>query len=407
MVEHCVIIGGGHGGAQLCMSLRQNGYEGEITLVSSDDGLPYHRPPLSKAFLKTPSVGRQIIKSQAFYDDNKIDLKLGKTVTDIDRAAHRIELNDGQKIDYTKLVLSTGTKARKLSIPGAEASGIHYLKIAEDAELLRDELAEANSVSVIGGGFIGLEAAATFVGLGKKVTVFEAGARLLGRAVSPEISEYFLQKHQNAGMDIKFGVSITSFSTSDGRVAGVNCDGEKISSDLVLVGIGVVANCALAEQAGLVCNNGIVVDAHMQTSDKDVLAIGDCVIFEHWQTGNLVRLESVQNANDQARNAALTLTGNQQRYQEVPWFWSDQGNDKLQIVGLSIGSDQRIVCRQDGEDKISVFHYKGSKLMAIDTVNNPSDHMIGRRLLAGLRTPLPTEVATVGFSLREFFKSVQ
>ena len=276
--------------------------------------------------------------------------------------------------------------------------------MAEDAENLRAELAAASTIGVIGGGFIGLEAAATFAGLGKDVTVFEAGERLLGRAVSPEISEYFLHKHRSNGMQIKLNASVQEVAGQSGKATGVICNDEEVSSDVVLIGIGVVANSKIAENAGLACDNGILVDAHMQTSDADVLAIGDCVSFEHWQTGSRVRLESVQNANDQARNAALTLVGNKQEYREVPWFWSDQGIDKLQIVGLSNGSDHRIVREEPGANKVSVYHFKSSRLVAIDTINNPAEHMIGRRILAGSITPSVSDFDASEFNLRSYLK---
>ncbi len=407
MTDHCVIVGGGHGGAQLCASLRQNGYSGRITMVSKDTCLPYHRPPLSKAFLKGPAVETQIIKPQAFYDDNGIELMLGKTVTSIHRSSNEIELAGGERLNYSKLVLSTGAKARLLNIPGTDAEGVHYLKFAEDAAQLRSELVNAKNVCVIGGGFIGLEAAATFASLGKQVTVLEAGERLLGRAVSPEISAYFLQKHRLNGMDIRLNSSVKQVAVNDGSVTGVESDGEIIKADIVLIGIGVVANCEFVEPAGINCKNGIEVDSNMQTSDADILAIGDCVSFEHWQTKSRVRLESVQNANDHARNAAMTLAGKAQPYSEVPWFWSDQGEDKLQIVGLSKNSDRRVVFDQSALNKMTVYHFNGPVLVAIDTVNNPAEHMIGRRLLSGAILPAYSEVKAEGFDLRAYYKSTQ
>ena len=406
MTDHCIVIGGGHGGAQLCASLRQNGFGGKITMVSKEDCLPYHRPPLSKAFLKDPSVDQQIIKPQAFYDDNDIELLLGHEVVSIDRLSNKVELKDGRHLSYSKLVLATGARARKLPIPGVDADRVHYLKFAEDAVRIRDELVDAKNVSVIGGGFIGLEAAATFASLGKNVTVFEAGERLLGRAVSPEISEFFLKKHRANGMNIHMYASVEEIVVKNNEAVGVLSDGRITKADIVLIGIGVVANSELAERAQLGCSNGIEVDLHMQTSDLDVLAIGDCVAFQHWQTGVSVRLESVQNANDQARNAALTLTGTPEDYSEVPWFWSDQGDDKLQIVGLANGADRRAVHEQHELGKITVYHYKGPLLVAIDTVNNQADHMIGRRVLAGLDMPDFLEASAPGFDFRKFFKSI-
>lgn len=405
MIDRCIIVGGGHGGAQLCASLRQSGYSGQITLVSKENCLPYHRPPLSKAFLKNVSVDTQIIKPQAFYDDNEIELLFGREVIGINRESNEIELKDGGLLNYSKLVLALGARARLLHIPGAEATGVHYLKFADDAVQLRNQLAEANNISVIGGGFIGLEAAATFVGLGKKVTVYEAGDRLLGRAVSPEISAFFLDQHRANDMDIRLNASVEKIVTKNNKAIGVKSDGLVTNADIVLIGIGVVSNCEIAEDAGLNCKNGIEVDQHMRTLDHDILAVGDCVSFKHWQTDTRVRLESVQNANDQARNAALTLTGNSQVYSAVPWFWSDQGENKLQIVGLSNNADRQVVKSQSGSGSISVFHFKGADLVAIDTVNNQVDHMTGRRMMSGMNLPNYSEVNASDFDFRAFFKA--
>jgi len=384
----------------LCASLREQEFDGDITMISSEPLLPYHRPPLSKAYLKDKSVETQIIRPQAFYDDNNIELRLGETVTRIDPAAHIVELEDGSRLEYDKLILSTGTVGRKLDVPGVDASGVHFLRIASEAKALRDEMDDATSTIVIGGGFIGLEAAATFAKLGKKVTVFEAADRLLGRAVSPEISAHFLEKFRKAGIDIRLDTVVSEILAENGKIHGVVSDGKELDADIVLIGIGVTSNSQLAEDAGLTCSNGIEVDEHMQTSDLDILAIGDCVTYMHWQTGTMVRLESVQNANDQARNAALTLTGNPEPYHEVAWFWSDQGDDKLQIVGLSHGSDQRVVRKDEEKNKLSVFHFRQSKLIAIETVNNPADHMIGRRILKSGVSPSPADIENPDFNLR-------
>ncbi len=405
MADHIIIVGGGHGGAQLCASLRQNGYGGKITMVSKEDCLPYHRPPLSKAFLKNSSIDQQIIKPQAFYDDNDIELLLGHEVISIHPASNEIELVNGKRLGYSKLVLATGARARQLDVSGSRANGVHYLKFAEDAVRIRDELENANNISVIGGGFIGLEAAATFAGMGKNVTVYEAGERLLGRAVAPEISEFFLNKHRANGMDIRLNASVEEIVVENGNAIGVKSDGVITKADIVLIGIGVVGNSEIAKNSGLSCENGIEVDPHMQTSDPDILAIGDCVAFQHWQSGASVRLESVQNANDQARNAALTLIETPQPYVAVPWFWSDQGEDKLQIVGLANGSDRRVVQAKPDLNKLTVYHYKGSRLIAVDTVNNQADHMVGRRVLAGSKLPDYSQVSLPEFDFKEFFNS--
>lgn len=406
MAHHVLIVGGGHGGVQLCASLRQNGFDGDITMVSQEDCLPYHRPPLSKAFLKDISVDTQIIRPQAFFDENNIRLLLTKTVTKLNRHKRYVELADQSRIEYSKLVLSIGVKARKLDLPGADVPGVHYLRVASEAVSLREELAQAHNIVVIGGGFIGLEAASTFNQLGKKVTVFEAAERLLGRAVSAEISAYFYDRHLANGMEIQLNANVEEILSTDGRVSGVLCDGRIVKADIVLVGIGVVANCELAEQAGIDCNNGISVDAHMQTSDPDILAIGDCTSFVHWQTKQRIRLESVQNANDQAKNAALTLVGKPEQYSDVPWFWSDQGPDKLQIAGISNTCDKRVVHRNLTKNSLSVFHFKGLQLMALDTVNNPGEHMACRKLLNGDRTPTLEETRQPDFDLRVFLRTI-
>ncbi|WP_181708445.1 NAD(P)/FAD-dependent oxidoreductase [Chthonobacter rhizosphaerae] len=394
MVGGIVVVGGGHAGAALVASLRSEGYEGPIRLVSAEAEIPYQRPPLSKAFLKDTSAEILPIKPEAWYAANRVDVDLAVTATAIDRQARTIHLSDGRTVPYEGLALALGARVRKPAVPGADLDGILYLRSTADARILREALVAAKDVVVVGGGFIGLEVAATAALLGKAVTVLEAAPRLMGRAVAPEVSTIMLARHRAAGIDVRLNTSLVSFEGERGRVMAVRGSGEgsAIPADLVLVGIGVIPNVEIAEAAGLAVDGGLLVDDHAVTSDHTIVASGDGVVFDHWQAGRRLRVESVQNATDQSRHAALALLHKPDPYRSVPWFWSDQGPTKLQMVGLSHGADRTVVRGNPQEGRFSVFHYAGDRLVAIDSVDRPADHMIGRRLLAA-GTPLPPELA--------------
>jgi 3-phenylpropionate/trans-cinnamate dioxygenase ferredoxin reductase subunit len=402
-----VIIGGGHGGSQVAASLRGDGYDGPLTLVSAEADVPYQRPPLSKAFLKDPKHDLLPLRPQSFYDKERIALRLGIEVTALDLRAGTVTLSDGGVLTFDRLVLATGARPRLPSIAGVEAEGVLTLRHAADARAIRDRLATASDVVVIGGGFIGLEIAATARLLGRTVTVLEAADRLMGRVVAPEISRHFLELHRGWGSDIRLRTPVGHIVSEGGKVTGVATgDGATIPADLAIVGIGVVPNVELAAGAGIAVDNGILVNAFMETSAPEILAIGDVVSFEHWELGRRVRLESVQNAVDQGKTAAATIVGKRHAYREVPWFWSDQGDVKLQMVGLSQQATASVVRGRAESGAFSVFHYNGVKLVAVDSVNKPTDHMVGRRLIGAGVSPPPDVVADEASDLKALIPKV-
>ncbi|MGO4716266.1 NAD(P)/FAD-dependent oxidoreductase [Bradyrhizobium sp. 2TAF24] len=401
-----VIVGAGHGGSQLATSLRQEGFDGPITLVSDETDVPYHKPPLSKAFLKTPDMAPQLLRAESTYTDNAITLRFGARVSAIDLQARRLELDDGAPLPFDRLVLATGARARRLAIPGHDLTGIFTLRTADDARALRAAIPAAQSVAVIGGGFVGLEAAASLAGLGKQVTVIEAADRILGRVLAPAMSAYMAGLHQSLGVKLLTGTGVARLDGANGRVTHVTTtDGTHVAADMVIVGIGANPDIGLATQAGLACDNGIVVDGALRTSVPEIFAIGDCVAYAHWQTGSHLRLESVQNATDQARHAARVLAGKPEiaGYREVPWFWSDQGPAKLQMVGLAIGTTRQVISGTPANGAFSIYHFRDDRLQAIDSINRPADHMLGRRMLAANFHPDDALIAAGPAALKAAF----
>lgn len=382
-----VIIGAGHAGTQAAASLRECGYGGGLTLISADADLPYHKPPLSKSFMKSGDAPLQPLRGPSYFADNRIELRLGETAEAIDPASKTIRLAGGQALSYDKLVLALGTVARRLAIPGADLGGVVYLRTAEDARRMRARLGRVAAAVVVGGGFIGLEAAAMLAGRGIAVTVLEAAPEVLGRAVSAEMAVTVREALEETGVTVIRNAVVDRIEGDGGVVKAVQTgDGRRLAADLVIVGIGAEPVTGLAEAAGLAAENGIVVTAAMQTSDPDIFAIGDCVSFPQAQVGQRLRLESVQNATDQARAVAKALTGTPGRFEAVPWFWSDIGTMKLQIAGLNHGADRRLIW--SGEHGVrSVFHLRGDRLAAVETLNEPGLHMLARRLLATGTTP--------------------
>lgn len=385
-----VVVGGGHGGSQAVASLRSEGYDGRLILVSAEVDIPYQRPPLSKAFLKESDHDLLPLRPASFYEKNDIALELGVEAVSIDRPNQALSLNDGRTLPFDQLILAPGSRPRMPPIEGIDLDGIFALRDARDARQIRDRLFAANSVVVVGGGFIGLEIAATARLLGRTVTVLEAADRLMGRVVAPQISDYFLSLHRGWGSDIRLNTPVGGFIGGDGQITAVEtADGARIDADMAIVGIGVVPNVELAATAGLATDNGIVVDATMTTSAETIFAIGDCAAFEHWELGERVRLESVQNAVDQAKAVAKTITGKREAYREVPWFWSDQGDFKLQMVGLSNHASSSVLRGKPEDGSFSVFHFDKDRLVAIDSVNRAADHMVGRRMLGAAISPSP------------------
>ncbi|MEO7150503.1 MAG: FAD-dependent oxidoreductase [Burkholderiaceae bacterium] len=395
-----VIVGGGHAAAQLCGGLAAAGLGARVHLVCEEAEPPYQRPPLSKAYLKNPQEGLQLHRDAAAYGEAGITLHRADPVIAIDRGGRTVGLQSGLELAYGQLVLATGARPRRLPHLSADLANIASLRSAADAQRLRDLLIASTQVTVLGGGFIGLEIAAVARGLGKSVTVLESAPRLLMRSVSAEIAEHVLQTHRRAGIEIRLGVAVGTFDIVDDRLRSVHVDGLSESVDLLVLGIGSLPETELARVAGLACENGIAVDEHMRTSDPAILAIGDCTSFPEPTSGRRLRLESVQNANDQARAALATLLGKPQPYRALPWFWSDQGGLRLQIAGLL--PPQASAHRRPGPTpaSFSVLHYVGERLACVESVNAPLDHISARKLIETGRSPAPALACDPSIALK-------
>ena len=396
-----LIVGAGHAGFQLAASLRQAGFAEPIGLINDERHLPYQRPPLSKAYLKGAGGGDSLMfRPDKFYRDQNIEL-IGDRAVAIDRAARKLLLASGSSHEYAHLVLATGARNRLIDIPNASLEAVRYLRTLDESEVLRQRLVSGQRVVVIGAGFIGLEFAATARAKGLEVDVLELAPRVMARAVTAEISDFFQARHRAAGIRIHLGVQATSIEGDDGKVTGVSLsDGRHIPADLVVVGVGVLPNVELAAEADLPIASGIIVDEHLLTADPNISAIGDCALYASSRFGGSLRLESVQNATDHAKCVAARLTGNANAYDGSPWFWSDQGSDKLQIAGLTTGYDHVALRGSPEEGAFSAFCYKGEQLVGIESVNRAGDHMFGRRLLAANGSIAPEQARDLGFDLK-------
>jgi 3-phenylpropionate/trans-cinnamate dioxygenase ferredoxin reductase subunit len=402
-----VIVGAGHAGVQVAASLREEGYSGAIKLLSAEPHLPYQRPPLSKAFLKGAMEAEGLpLRAAQFYPDKDIDLLLGEEAVEIDRRAQRLTLASGKTLDYGHLVLATGARQRPLEVPGIGLDGVLTLRDLSDARTLRERLGGARRIVVIGAGFIGLEIAATATSLGGEVTIVELAPRPLGRAVSPATSAFFLEAHRVFGAQFHLGLGVAALHGRDGALTEVELsNGERLPADIAVIGIGVLPEDRLAQAAGLACENGIVVNASLESSDPLISAVGDCAIFPSAHLGFPVRLESVQNAVDQARTIARRIVGKPEPYGALPWFWSDQGDLKLQIVGLSHGVDQWVLRGDPQTRSFAAFGFRKGELAAVETVNRPGDHMAARRII-GAGLPISAEqAADSAFDLRKLATS--
>jgi len=396
-----IIVGAGHAGFQLAASLRQLGYRERIGLINDEAHLPYQRPPLSKAYLKgTGGPDSLMFRPDRFYREQNIDLIADRAVS-IDRAARKLLLASGASLDYGHLVLATGARNRLLDIPNANLRDVRYLRTLDESEALRQRVASGQRVVVIGAGFIGLEFAATARAKGLEVDVVELGARVMARAVTAEISQFFQDRHTAAGIRIHLGVQATSIESDGINVTGVNLsDGRHVPADLVVVGVGVLPNIELAHEAGLAVAAGIIVNEQLLTADPDISAVGDCALFASPRFGASLRLESVQNATDHARCVAARMTGDAKTYDGQPWFWSDQGPDKLQIAGLTTGYDRVVVRGDPGQGSFSAFCYKSGQLVGIESINRASDHVFGRKILGINRSIEPEQAADTSFDLK-------
>ncbi|WP_299479007.1 FAD-dependent oxidoreductase [uncultured Roseibium sp.] len=382
MQEEIVIIGAGQAGAQLAHSLRQGGFEGPLRLIGDEPHPPYQRPPLSKKYL-SGDVGAEglWLRPPAFFETNQIDHIPNSRAVSIDRSAKRVQLENGDTLSYGKLVLATGTNARKIPLTGADKAGVVTLRSIADVDAIRDGLKTSNSIAIIGAGYIGLEVAAVAKALGKSVSVIEAQDRPMKRVVSQAVSDYFSGLHRDKGIDLLLEASIDSLVGED-RVTGVKLtNGNVIEAELVLIAVGADPNDHLAGEAGLEIDNGVLVDGSGQTSDPHIYAVGDCTRFYSGRYQRSVRMESVQNAIDQAKAAAQALLGEEVDYDPLPWFWSDQYDVKLQIAGLSEGYDDTVVVGSPEDHKFYVAYLNEGRLIAVDSVNFPRSHMLARRVI--------------------------
>jgi 3-phenylpropionate/trans-cinnamate dioxygenase ferredoxin reductase subunit len=405
-----LIVGASQAGLQLATSMRDLGDHAPITLVGSETHPPYQRPPLSKGFLAGDVEAERLsFKSPSFYDDHGIRLVQGELVNRIDFSPDGPEhggvalSESGLELPFDRLAITVGGRPRRLDVPGKELEGVGYLRDMDDAIRLRGQLPRARHVVVLGGGFIGLEAAAAARALDLPVTVIEAADRLIGRAVAPVVSEFYLDAHRRRGVEVRLDSTVAEILGEDGQATGVRLsDGTELPADLVLIGIGVLPRIRLAESMGLRVETGIVVDENARTSIPSVVAAGDCTVLPHPMTGRgRVRLESVQNAVSQARVAAATLVGRPDSSRTVPWFWSDQGDLKLQIAGLNAGYDRVVVRGDPSTESFSVLYYRGDQLLSADAVNAPRDYMVVRKVLTDGSSLDPKRVEDASIALKE------
>lgn len=400
MAQSVVIIGAGHAAVQAVDTLRRDGHTGPIVLVGDEPWLPYNRPPLSKKYLSGELERERLwLRSSQYYQQHRVDTRLGVRVTAIDRATQRLRLSDGGELTYDRLILCMGSTPRRLEVPGHELGGIHCLRTIADVDAIRADLAGARRMVVVGGGYIGLEAAACGRHLGLDVTVLEMASRPMARVVAPEVSDFFSQRHAREGVRILCDTSVTAF-LGEGRVAAVRCGGREFPADLVIVGVGILPDVTLAAAAGLRCDNGVWVDEHCRTSDPSVYAAGDCTNHPSVRYGRRVRLESVDNAVEQAKTAAANICGKPARHEHIPWFWSDQYDVKLQIAGLSTGYDQTVLRGDPASGSFALYYFSGGELIAVDAVNSMRDFMTGKRWLAERRRPDPAQLADPGVDLK-------
>ena len=398
-VSRIVVVGGGQAGGQAVDSLRREGFDGEILLVTAESRPPYQRPPLSKDYLAGRSgLDRVLLRPEAFYAESSIELVTGTRVASIDPGAHRIELDSGRTLDYDRLLLATGSRVRRLDgMPGAELDGVLYLRTVEDSDRIRAAMEGAERAVVVGGGYIGLEVASGAVEAGLGVTVVETLPRLLSRVATGELAAFYADLHRRRGVDLRLGKAVTGFRGEGGEAGALRAvalaDGSEIPADVVVVGIGIEPVTDLARAAGIDCDNGIAVDSGCRTSAPDVFAAGDCTSHPNVFFGRRVRLESVPNAMEQGRVAAATMLGEDRSYESEPWFWSDQHGVRLQMAGLSEGADQTVTRGEFGGDSFITFHLRGGVLIGADAVNGVREFIFCRRLIAARGRPDPAALA--------------
>ncbi|HUI96470.1 MAG TPA: FAD-dependent oxidoreductase [Xanthobacteraceae bacterium] len=404
MTDPIIIVGASQAGVQIAESLRQDGYDGPVTLIGDEPHPPYQRPPLSKALLTGETTeDRLVLRGPELLAKKNVDLLTRTRATAIDRAGRRVQLADGRELAYRGLALTTGGRPRTLPIPGADLDGVVTLRTIEDSRRIGAGIARAERVAVVGGGFIGLEIAAAARKAGKPVVVFEALDRLLARSSAPFVSEFFLDVHRGYGVDVRLATAVAAIDGKGRAEAVVTADGRAHPADLVVVGVGLVPNAELAQASGLACDRGIIVDDCSRTEDAAVVAAGDCTA-RRLADGTLLRLESVQNAIEQGKSAAAALIGKARPFTAAPWFWSDQYDVRLQMAGLTAGHDQIVVRGDRAAQRFSVCYFRGEKLIALDSINRSPDHGAARRLLDRGLSPSFAQAADESFALMSLLK---
>ncbi len=400
---HVVIVGAGHGGGALAAQLRNDGHTGAITLIGSETVAPYQRPPLSKAWLAGEVGGDALaLRPEAFYADRGITLRLGETVTALDLAARVVRLESGEAIGFDRVVLATGARARRLEVAGADLAGVVSLRDAEDATRLRACLTPGSRIAIVGGGYIGLEVAASARKLGVEAVVVEREPRLLARVACRTLSDFYELLHRAHGVSFHFSASLQAIEGRGGRVTDVRLDdGTLLACDSVLIGVGAVPNDELAREAGITCGNGVVVDETGRTSAPEVYAIGDVTWRPMPLYGRMARLESVPNALEQGRQVSATITGKPAPKPEVPWFWSDQYDVKLQIAGVAFEADRMVVRGDPLSQKFAVFHLLGGRLVAVEAINAAAEFMAGRTMILSGKMPDPVALADPAVPMKQ------
>lgn len=384
MSNKCIIVGASHAGAQVAISLRQQGWTDDIVVFGEESQLPYHRPPLSKGFINgDKSMDNILLRPASYYEKHNIQFSLNTRVNSINREQQTIQCSDGTVHQYSKLALTTGARVRKINVPGAELSGVHYLRSASNALAIKEQLESANNAVIVGGGYIGLELAASFRKSGVNVTVLEMAPRVLARVAAAEVADFYTRVHSEEGVTVLTNTSSESFTGSEKVTAVRTSDGEELAADIVIVGVGVVPNTELASDAGLEVNNGIVVDRFAQTSDPNIVAAGDCTFHPNALLNRSLRLESVPNATEQAKTAAASLCGIKKEYASLPWFWSDQYDLKLQIAGVNHNYDA-VVVRGDAKHSRSfaAFYLKNNNVIAADCINRAPEFAAVKKALS-------------------------
>ena len=401
--EKVVIIGGGQAAAQACASLRLFGFQGAITLIGEEAALPYQRPPLSKAYMKGELAEERLyFKPAAWYEDQNIDTVLSVRATKIDRSAQTVELEHGGSVDYDALIIATGSRPRALPVEGADLDGVFDLRDLADVERIRPRMISGQKMVIVGAGYIGLEASAVARQMGLDVTVLEMEDRVLARVTSPIMSQFFTDEHTRQGADIRTGARLASLKGTDGKVSkAVLADGSELDADIVLVGIGILPNVELAEEAGIACSNGILTDQDARTNDPRVFAAGDCAARPLVHYGRKGRLESVHNAIEQGKLSAAAIMGKPRPTEDCPWFWSDQYDLKLQIAGLSQGYDETVVRGDPEERKFAVFYLQNGKLIAVDAINSPPEFLASKKLIMTGARLAPETLSDTSKSMKE------